>query len=95
MNTAIFLDHSDGLIVLRVPAINTATRELILGVLGVTGEFWGLWGVQRGPGGPKRGPRSRGDLLCPFPESFSPLEVLYGTRFGFKHDINVQMANIH
>ena len=23
------------------------------------------------------------------------LEVLYGTRFGFKHDINVELANIY
>ena len=45
-----------------------------------------VWGVQ---GGVKRG------LLYPQRALLSPLEVLYGTKFGSKHYIMDQMANVY
>ena len=48
--------------------------------------FWGVWG---GPGGVKRG------LLYPYRALFAPLEVLYGTEFGSKHHIMIQLANVY
>ena len=41
--------------------------------------FWGVYGIQ-------------GGLLYPYKTLFAPLEVLYGTRFGSKHHIMVQLA---
>ena len=48
----------------------------------------GVWGVWRGLGG------SRGGLLYPYRAYFAPLEVEYSTRFGSKHYIMVQLANV-
>ena len=37
----------------------------------------------------------KGGLLDPYSALFAPLEVLYGTRFGSKHHIMAQMANMY
>ena len=42
-------------------------------------------GVQGGSGG---------GLECPFTGFLIPLKVSYGIRFGFKHHMMVQMANL-
>ena len=44
--------------------------------------YWGSRGVKRG-------------LLDPQRALFSPLEVLYGTKFGSKHHIMATMANVY
>ena len=46
-------------------------------------------GVQGGSGG------SRGGLIYPCKALFAPLELLHGTRFGSKHFIMVQLANVY
>ena len=51
--------------------------------------FGGGSGGSRGLRGAKRG------LLDPFTALFAPLEVLYRTKFGSKHHIMVQLANIY
>ena len=38
---------------------------------------------------------SRGNQCWPFPALFAPMEVLYGTRIGFRHHKMVQLANLH
>ena len=48
-----------------------------------------VWGVQGGSGG------SRGGLIYPCQALFAPLELLHGTRFGSKHFIMVQLANVY
>ena len=45
-----------------------------------------VWGVQGGP---------RGVSYTPQRALLSPLEVLYGTKFGSKHYIMDQMANVY
>ena len=37
----------------------------------------------------------KGSLLDPYSALFAPLEVLYGTRFGSKHHIMAQLANMY
>ena len=37
----------------------------------------------------------KGGLLDPYGALFAPLEVLYGTRFGSKHYIMAQLANVY
>ena len=49
----------------------------------------GFWEVQRGSTLVKVG------LLDPYSALFAPLEVLYGTRFGSKHHIMAQLANMY
>ena len=36
-----------------------------------------------------------GGLFYPYKERFAALEVLYDTRFGFKHYIMVHLANVY
>ena len=48
-----------------------------------------VWRVQGGSGG------SRGGLIYPCRALFAPLEVFYGTRFGSKHCIVVQLTNVY
>ena len=55
----------------------------------VFGGYGGFKGGLGGSGG------SRGGLLYPFMALFALLEVLYGTRFGSKHYIMVQLANVY
>ena len=50
------------------------------------GEFKGVLG---GSGG------VWGGLSYPYRTHFAPLEVLYSTRFGSKHYIMVQLANVY
>ena len=45
------------------------------------GVFWGSRGV-------------KGCLLDPYRTLFAPPEVLYGTRFGSKHHLLVQLAHL-
>ena len=59
------------------------------GFVGAWGGFWGLKGVLGGSGGVQRG------LLFSQKANFAPLEVLYGTRFGSKHYIMVQLTNVY
>ena len=56
---------------------------------GCWGGLGGSRGVWRGLGG------SRGGLLYPYRALFAPLEVKYSTRFGSKHYIMVQLANVY
>ena len=49
--------------------------------------FRGVWGCFGGSRWVKEG------LLDPFRMRFAPLEVLYGTRFGSKHHMTVQLAH--
>ena len=37
----------------------------------------------------------KGALLDPYKDTFPPLEVSYGTRFGSKHHIMAQLVNIY
>ena len=37
----------------------------------------------------------KGGLLDPYRTLFAPLEVLYGTRFGSKHHMMVQLAHVN
>ena len=37
----------------------------------------------------------KGGLLDPYMALFAPLEVLYGTRFGSKHHMMVQLAHVN
>ena len=46
---------------------------------------WGCFGVSRWV---------KGGLHDPYRILFAPLEVLYGTRFGSKHHMMVQLAHI-
>ena len=55
----------------------------------ITDQFGGSGQGLGGPGGVKRG------LLYPQRALLSPLEVLYGTKFGSKHYIMDQMANVY
>ena len=50
-----------------------------MGFGGVQGGFGGIWG----------------GLFYPYRAHFAPLEVLYSTRFGSKHYIMVQLANVY
>ena len=50
------------------------------------GEFKGVLG---GSGG------VWGGLFYPYRTHFAPLEVLYSTRFGSKHYLMVQLANVY
>ena len=52
----------------------------------VSGGAWVVWRGLRG---------SRGGLLYPYRALFAPLEVKYGTRFGFEHYIMVQLENLY
>ena len=52
------------------------------------GGFEGAWGCFGGSGWVK------GGLLDPYRALFAPLEVLYGTRFGSKHHMMVQLARV-
>ena len=54
-------------------------------ILGHRGDIGGLTGVQGG---------SRGGLEYPFTGFLIPLKVSYGIRFGFKHHMMVQIANL-
>ena len=47
--------------------------------------------VQEGFGGATV---AKGGLFDPYRAPFAPLKVLYGPRFGSKHRIMVQMANV-
>ena len=49
-------------------------------------EFWGVLVRSRGV---------KGVLLDPFRTRFAPLEVLWGTGFGSKHHIMVQLVNVY
>ena len=49
-------------------------------------EFWGVLVRSRGV---------KGFLLDPFRTRFAPLEVLWGTGFGSKHHIMVQLVNVY
>ena len=69
------------------------TRGTILVVKTVHEGFGGVWGVQGGSVGGLGG--SRRGLLYPCMALFALLEVLYGTRFGSKHYIMVQLANVY
>ena len=53
------------------------------------GGFEGVWACFGGSGWVK------GGLLDPYRTLFAPLEVLYGTRFGSKHHIMVQLSNVY
>ena len=53
-------------------------RKLWGGFEGVWASFKGSWWV-------------KGGLLDPYRALFAPLEVLYGTRFGSKHHMVVQL----
>ena len=56
----------------------------------VWGDLGGSRGVRGGQGWSKRG------LLDPYRALLPPLqEVLYGTRFGSKHHIMVQLSNVY
>ncbi len=58
--------------------------------------FRGVWGVGAGFGGSSGGPRGvKRGLLYPQRALLSPLEVLYGTKFGSKHHIMDRMANVY
>ena len=46
--------------------------------------FGGVRGALAGSGG----------LFYPYRAHFAPLEVLYGTRFGSKHHMMVQLAHV-
>ena len=52
----------------------------------VWGGFEGVWACFEGSRWVK------GGLLDPYRTLFAPLEVLYGTRFGSKHHMMVQLA---
>ena len=77
-----FWGFSGNLGVLRAIVSYKVTRRIILVVGRVTEGFWGDLGGSQG---------SRGGLLYPYTALFAPLEVLYGTRFGSKHHIMVQL----
>ena len=62
------------------------TRGIVMVVGRVPDKFWG---VQGGFGG------VWGGLFYPYRALFAPLEVLYSTRFGSKHYIMVQLANVY
>ena len=70
---------------LRVPESNKATSGTILGYFG---SLKGHWGAHRRPKG------IQGGLEYPFTRFLIPLKVPYGIRFGFKHHMMVQMANL-
>ena len=57
-------------------------------MIGFRGVLGGFGGVLRGLGG------LRGVCLTPKWHFFSPLEVLYGTRFGSKHHMMVPLAQV-
>ena len=61
----------------------------MIGFRKVWGGFKGVWGCFGGSGWAK------GGLLDPYRALFAPLEVLYGTRFGSKHHIMVQLAHVN
>ena len=56
------------------------------GVKGGLREFWGFLVRYGGV---------KGVLLDPFRTRFAPLEVLWGTGFGSKHHIMVQLVNVY
>ena len=58
------------------------------GLKKVWGGFEGVWACFGGSRWVK------GGLLDPYRALFSPLEVLYGTRFGSKHHMMVQLAHV-
>ena len=58
--------------------------------------FRGVWGVGAGFGGSSGGLRGvKRGLLYSQRALLSPLEVLYGTKFGSKHYIMDRMANVY
>ena len=57
-----------------------------MGLGGFGGGFEGVWGCFAGSRWVK------GGLLDPSMSLFAPLKVLYGTRFGSKHHMMVQLA---
>ena len=61
----------------------------MIGFRKVWGGFKGVWGCFGGSGWAK------GGLLDPYRALFAPLEVLYGTIFGSKHHIMVQLAHVN
>ena len=77
-----FWGFSGNLGVSRAIVSYKVTRWIILVVGRVTEGFWGDLGGSQG---------SRGGLLYPYTALFAPLDVLYGTRFGSKHHIMVQL----
>ena len=62
------------------------TRGIILVVGRVTERVFGNLGGLRGVSG---------GLLDPYGALFAPLDVLYGTRFGSKHHIMIQLAHVY
>ena len=61
----------------------------MIGFRKVWGGFEGVWGCFGGSGWVK------GGLLDLYRALFAPLEVLYGTRFGSKHHMMVQLAHVN
>ena len=71
------------------------TGGIKLVVVRVNDWVWGVWGVFEGVWGCFGGSRwVKGGLLDPYRILFAPLEVLYGTRFGSKHHMMVQLAHV-
>ena len=60
----------------------------MIGFRGVWGFFEGVWGCFAGSRWVK------GGLLDPSMSLFAPLKVLYGTRFGSKHHLMVQVGHV-
>ena len=84
-----FFGFSGHLGILGVLVSYEVARGIIFVVGAVNNGFWGGLEVLRGLGG------SRGCLLYPYMAHFAPLEVEYSTRFGSKHYIMVQLANVY
>ena len=61
----------------------------MIGFRGVWGGFEGVWGCFAGSRWVK------GGLLDPSMSLFAPLKVLYGTRFGSKHHMMVQLTHVN
>ena len=71
------------------------TGGIRLVVVRVNDWVWGGWGFFEGVCGCFGGFRwVKGGLLDPYRMLFAPLEVLYGTRFGSKHHMMVQLAHV-
>ena len=61
----------------------------MIGLRKVWGGFKVVWGCFGWSGWVK------GGLLDPYRALFAPLEVLYGTRFGSKHHMMVQLTHVN
>ena len=79
--------------VLGVLVSNKITSGIKLVEGGSMNRFSGVWGGLGGFRGVKGG--QMGVCLTPHRELFAPLEVLYGTRFGSKHHMMVQLAHVN